>query len=433
MISRLLPPTEMFRNISTLVTGSFIAQLVPVVLQGVLRRIYPAEEFGVFAVFVGITGILMVSATLRYEMAVVLPQKQSDAVNMTFAGIFVSLVFSLAMLITILIWHQPILDFLNVEKTYSSMLYFIPPAIFLFSTYQVMNYYLVKYKAYGAIASNKISRRVAEGAGQVALGFAGKLTTGLIVGNMAGHIMNVLAGWWQMGRNGFSVRLFSWKRQWELLVKYREFPMFNLVPAFLNALCLHLPLIFVNKYYTQETTAYFDLARQVLVLPASILTISISQVVLQTITNKNQTGQSIKHDIRKLLLTLSLLGLGMITVTLLWAPPLFAVYAGEGYETSGHFARIIVAGAAIKLIVSPVSSMFFPLGKLRMISLWQTFYFVAIMVLPLFTWLKVETFLMVYLTIDLLAYGILLIMILLQTKSYERNLKARNRPVDISF
>ncbi len=423
MLNRILPPTDMFRNISTLVAGSFIAQLVPVLLQSILRRIYPAEDFGVYAVFIGVTGILMVAATLRYEMAVVLPEKKSDSVNMVFAGIFISLLFSLLMFMVIEIWCKRILLFLNVDTSHSFMLYYLPPAVFLFSTYQVINYYLVKYKAYRAIATNKISRRLAEGAGQVGLGFAGKLSSGLIWGNVAGHTLNVIAGWWQMKNHGFTVRLFSWKRQWNLILKYREFPLFNLTPAFLNALCMHLPLIFVNKFYTQETTAYFDLARQVLVLPASILTMSISQVVLQSVSSKNQLRQSISGELKKLIFSLTLLGLAMVVVTLLWAPPLFAIYAGPDYEASGHFARIIVAGAAMKLIVSPVSSIFFALGKLRTISIWQALYFFAVMALTFFSHLDIDTFLLAYLAIDLVAYGILLIMIFAQASAYERKLK----------
>ncbi|MFW5706706.1 MAG: lipopolysaccharide biosynthesis protein [Bacteroidota bacterium] len=426
MIKRLLPSTDLFRNISTLVIGTFLAQLVPVLLQSVLRRMYPAEDFGILEVFISITGILMVVSALRFEVAVVLPEKRSDAVNLVFAGMFSSLFFNLLLLMVIILFEQAILQMLNLENRHSFMLYYLPPAIFLFSTYQVFNYYLVRTKAYKDISINKISRRIAEGSGQVLAGLAGKLTMGLIWGNMAGHIVNIAAGWWQMTHNGFDIKLFSLRKQWEMAYKYREYPLFNLIPALLNAVCMHLPLLLVNSFYTPETTAHFGLARLVLILPASILTLSISQVLLQTISEKYREKQSFSGDLKKILLMLGIMGALMSILILLWAPKLFALYAGSEYYISGVYARIFVLGAAIKLVVSPVSSIFIPLKKIKLFSLWQAGYFVLISMLFFARSLDIFTFLGVYLVIDLVAYGTLLIMIIMLTLRYERSLKETN-------
>lgn len=425
MIKRLLPVSDLYRNISTLVVGTFLAQLVPMLLQALLRRLYPAEDWGAFAVFISITGILMVVASLRYEMAVVLPEKRSDAINLTIAGILSALVFNLVLLLVIWVFNPSLVRFLNLSPDHGFILYYLPAAIFLFSTYQVMNYYLVRCKAYKAVSINKISRRISEGAVHTVLGFAGKFSTGLIWGNIAGHVFNVLAGWIQMVRHGFSLKVVSLKKQWELMKKYREFPMYNLIPAFLNAVCMHFPLILVNKFYAQETTAYFDLAKQVLVLPASILALSISQVLLQNIAEKSRKQESISRDIYRILLGLGILAAGMVVIILLWAPGLFSLYAGEDYYTSGVYAQIIVAGAAMKLMVSPLSSIFPALKKIKIVSFWQAFYFLLICTLFLFREADIISFLKVYLLIDLIAYGLLLILIIRLTRNYEKNISKK--------
>lgn len=302
------------------------------------------------------------------------------------------------------------------------MLYYLPASIFLFSTYQVFNYYLVRHKAYRDISVNKISRRISEGGGQLVFALAGKFNTGLIWGNILGHLVNIVAGWIQMLRNGFSVKSFSIRRQWYLAGKYKEYPVYNMLPALLNAICMHLPLLLINKFYDPETTAHFGLARNVLVLPASILTVSISQVLLQSISEKCRAKESFISDLNRILLLLGMMAGVMTILILLWAPKLFALYAGQEYYISGIYARIIVAGAALKLVAAPVSSLIIPLNKIKVYSLWQAVYFLMISGLFLMSHLHIQTFLFVYLIIDLIAYSALLIIILYYSHIYEKSI-----------
>ncbi len=425
MLQRLFPGNDLFKNISTLVVGIFIAQLVPLLLQALLRRLYPAQDFGNFDVFLSLTGILMVAASLRYEMAVVLPERRSDAANLVFAGITLAFLLNLVLLIALFFFHNTFARWLNLDPKYAYLLYFVPAAVFLFGCYQVMNYYLVRYKDFRAVSANKIYRRIVEGFFHVLLGFAGKLSSGLIWGSIIGHVVNVAAGWRQMLRNGFSLRFYSLKRQWELMKEYRKFPLYNMVPAFLNMLCLHFPLILVNIYYGQEITAYFGLAKQVLILPASILTLSISQVLLQNIAEKSRKGISIKKDITRIALMLTLIAIAMTAVISLWAPPLFSIYAGQEYYTSGVYARILVAGVALKLIAAPLSSIFIALKKIKSFSLWQAVYFLLICSLFLFPGIDITTFLIILLFIEITAYGALLIMIFRLQYTYEQNLREK--------
>jgi lipopolysaccharide exporter len=414
---------ELFRNISTLVAGTLVAQFIVVVIQIFLRRIFPAEDFGAFAIYISITGILMILATFRYEMAIVLPEKTSDATNMVFLGIILSFLFNLILFFVIFFFKDQFADLLNLKPSYSFILYFSPVSIFLFSSYQVINYYLVREKKYNAVSVNKISRRFAEGVTQTGLGMAGKYSTGLIYGDITGHLVNNIAGWVQLIRGGFIFRYFSIRSQWQLLLKFREFPVYNLIPSFLNAASMHLPLIMIARLYAQETAAYFDLTRWVLAFPASLLALSISQVMLQSISEKSRKKLSIRSDIRQLIVVLSIISATMVIFIMLWGPWLFSIYAGSEYRISGVFAQILVAGAAIKLVVSPLSSTFIALNRIRLGSVWQAAYFICICSLFLLDGLEVIDFLKIYLAIDIFMYGIYLALILSIVGKYEKNLK----------
>ena len=81
MKQRFEPKSEFSRNILTLMTGTIIAQAIPIAISPILTRIYRPEDFGLYAIFVAIITILGSVASGRYELAIMLPKKDEDAIN----------------------------------------------------------------------------------------------------------------------------------------------------------------------------------------------------------------------------------------------------------------------------------------------------------------------------------------------------------------
>jgi O-antigen/teichoic acid export membrane protein len=79
MISKLKPKSEFTRNVLTLMTGTTIAQVIPIAISPILTRLYSPEDFGEFALFIAIASIFGFIANGRYEMALMLPKKDENA------------------------------------------------------------------------------------------------------------------------------------------------------------------------------------------------------------------------------------------------------------------------------------------------------------------------------------------------------------------
>ena len=75
--------SEFSKNVLTLVTGTTIAQSIPIAISPILTRIYTPEDFGVLALFISITTILGTIANGRYELAIVLPKRDNNALELT--------------------------------------------------------------------------------------------------------------------------------------------------------------------------------------------------------------------------------------------------------------------------------------------------------------------------------------------------------------
>ena len=57
MLTKLKLKSEFTRNVLTLMTGTTIAQAIPIAINPILTRLYTPEDFGVFALFIAITSI----------------------------------------------------------------------------------------------------------------------------------------------------------------------------------------------------------------------------------------------------------------------------------------------------------------------------------------------------------------------------------------
>ena len=79
MISKFKPKSEFSKNVLTLMTGTTIAQAIPIAISPILTRIYTPEDFGKYALFLSLVMIAMSITTLRYEQAFMLPAKSKDA------------------------------------------------------------------------------------------------------------------------------------------------------------------------------------------------------------------------------------------------------------------------------------------------------------------------------------------------------------------
>ena len=143
----------MIKNISILVSGTTIAQLIPIILQPLLRRYFSPEEFGAYAVYLSLIGILFIVASMKYELAIILPEKDKTATNILTLAVLINLVFSFVLLIIIVLFRRPVSNLINLPAQYSIYLYLVPLGVFLYSMYQSINYWLIRKKLFFSISS----------------------------------------------------------------------------------------------------------------------------------------------------------------------------------------------------------------------------------------------------------------------------------------
>jgi O-antigen/teichoic acid export membrane protein len=409
----------LLRNSATLIIGTVFAQLIPILFQPLLRRMFTAEEFGTAALYVTAVGMFVAIANLKYESAIVLPEEDQEANHLVAGGVLITALIALILWLLIFLNESWIVQRFSLANEEAWYLHLLPLSVFLVSSFQCFNLYLIRKKAFKDAARNKVYRRTTEAAAQSASGYFGS-STGLLFGNLVGDIINFFGGFWQAKRLGLNFA-FHLQNILPTLQKYWRFPIYHAFPSLLNTISLTLPVFIVNAAFGKAQTGQFDLSRMVLSLPMALISISLSQVYLQHQAERIRKQEAIVPDFKKVSLTLLLLSLPLAIFLLFFASPLFAFVFGPEWRLAGQLTGVLIFGQTLKFVVSPLSSTLVALQEVRFSALWQILYFAAMLWLYVQPGQNIQDFVWRYCLVDLLAYSCYYGLIYNRVKHYENS------------
>src|SRR6056297_3262662 len=152
------------KNTLTLIFGVGISQIIAILFQLITRRLYSPEVFGAYAVYFSIVSIMVSIVPLQYSRAIVLPAEKKQSTNLLFGTLGIITIFSVLIFIFILLFPDFWKNIVEFPVNYFKWLYFLPLTVIMLASYEAINYWLIRNKAFKASAINKIVRRTSEGA-----------------------------------------------------------------------------------------------------------------------------------------------------------------------------------------------------------------------------------------------------------------------------
>jgi O-antigen/teichoic acid export membrane protein len=412
---------SIIKNLSILVSGTAIAQLVIIGFQIVLRRIFTPDIFGAFSVYMSVVSIMVAVASLRYEQSIVIPKDNRDGYVLTQVSVLISVIIVLLFSVFLFIANDLFLKWIGLTLEYRQWLVFLPISILVFSVYQSISYFLIRLKRFRLVSTNKIIRRLSEGTFQSGIGVYFS-SIGLVLGDILGNVVIIIHSIIRLRGEYLTIKL-NRNRVKELMLRYKSFPIKSTLPSLANTLSSMLPIILVSRFFSSETTGYFDLARVVLVMPLSLISASLSQVLLQRFSEMRNNGSAVKKEMLGIFMLLFIVSVLFVVVIKFFGVYLFSFVFGEQWGNSGHFAEILVYAFAIKFIISPFNSSFIAFEKIGIFSIWQMLYFSLIVSLFFIHFNSIYTFLYTYMIVEIVAYVIVAILNLSILYKYDSNIK----------
>ena len=358
--------SEFKRNVFTLTVGTAIAQVIAVAASPVLTRLYSPEDFGVFAIFMAISGILATIATGKYEIAIVLPEKDEDAVNIVALSVLITFSTCFLFGLIFLFFNGPITELADNEKI-SNWLYFIPLNVLFTCLFVILCNWLTRNKRFRGLALSKIIKSAIVVSLSVVLGIAKLGAAGLIIGALSGAFLVAMLLSIQIWLKDCTKRkLITKKRMIEQAKKYNDFPKFTVFSQLINVLANQLPILLFGIYFSTTVAGFYVLTQRVLDVPISLISNSISEVFKQRASNDYTKYGNCRRIFLKTLKSLALLSFIPFSILFFTAPGLFALVFGEEWREAGVYTQILSPYFFLKFIGNPLSFMFFIADKQKL-------------------------------------------------------------------
>lgn len=349
------PSGSFAAHVLTLMTGTTIAQAIPVAIAPILTRLYTPKEFGVFALFTSLVAMPAIIVTGRYELAIMLPDDDKDAAGLLALSILISISLSILTLLTVWLLNKQIASLLG-DLEIAPWLYWVPFSVFLTGIYQSLNYWLSRKKQYKRLAVSRIYQSVSAASSNLVLGFGGIGASGLIGGNMIGQGFGsavLLSRVWQdykVVKRELSIEVVRANA-----VKYRDFPLINSLHALLDVVQTSGVAFVISIYFGSVVLGFYSLTLSILRAPLNFLGSSVSQVFYQNASETCRIGGDLHKLTRNTMLKLSLVAFPFFLLFFLLAPDMFKIVFGINWEIAGRYTQILSPWLFINFIISPVS------------------------------------------------------------------------------
>lgn len=376
----LLPKSAYARNVLTLMTGTSLAQAIPIAISPILTRLYSPEEFGRFALYMAITMIASVLVTGRYELAILLPRQDRDALQITALAIVLSMTISTALLLIVIFLAQPMAVLLG-DAALIPWLYWIPASTLLLGIYQSLNYWSNRKAQYKRLAISRTAQSTSVALTQMGSGYAGSGASGLVVGQVAGQVLatSVLARLiWREDQR--LIRTLQPLRSLVLAKKYIDFPKYLIAAHGFNSASSQMPVLLLSAFFNTATAGFFTLTQRIIAAPMSLVAGALGDVFRQEAShayiNQGNCEEIYKRTFKRLLL----ISIFPFLIFFFVAPDLFSMIFGEQWRVAGEYAKILTPMAFLQFITSPLSSMFLIAEKQRLDLMWQIFLFLLVLI-----------------------------------------------------
>ena len=317
-----------------------MAQALPLAAAPLLTRLYSPEAFGLQTLFMGLAATLAVLATCRMDLAVVLPEDDSEAVSL--AGFIFCTAFAVGVLSCLAV---PLAGLFSEQALPANWMVLLPLMVGAIAFYQLCQGFASRRREFRKVAQASVGNQVAYVATAITLGLAGAWVQALTLAKIAGQLLGSgLLGRSSAANLAAALRGFSWRGSLAAARKYRQFLMFNTPYSLMGSVARDAPVYTFSAFAAVGAAGYFGLARTMLLAPTLLASNAFSQVFYRE-------AVALKGTQRLEVLTVSLLRFGLVALAPLfafcavWGDAVFVSLFGEGWRVAGVFAMVLAPAA----------------------------------------------------------------------------------------
>lgn len=342
------------RSVVILVGGTAVAQAITVLILPIITRIYSPSDFSLLAVFAGILSIISVIACLRYEMAISLPEKDEDAIDLFALSLVCAAIFAFLLFCVVMVWSREISIILRQPKL-ENYLYLLPLGVFLSSAYSATQYWATRKKNFKGIASTRFKQSISGAVVQIGLGLYGFVPIGLLLGQIINNGAGALSLVKDLLKKDFLlIKSLRLKKIFSVAGTYKQYPQYSTPEALVSIVGIQAPLIIIAAISLGAEAGYLLLASRVMLVPTMLVGKAVALVYTSRVAEEYRNGQLTEFTIS----TVSGLvkaGVGPFLFIGILSPIVFPLVFGSQWLRAGELALLMTPMLVMQFLSAPIS------------------------------------------------------------------------------
>jgi O-antigen/teichoic acid export membrane protein len=345
------------RNVAVLMIGTVAGQAIPVLISPLISRMYTPADFGVYSLFTSLGLLIGVVSAGRYEMAIMLPRRDDEALSLVRLCVRLLPLVSIGFAVPLVLFHRPIAALVKNEAA-AGWLGWTAAAGFSIGLFQTVTLWLNRKNRYRDMTLSKIMQAGIAAACMLGIGALAAGPAGLVLGFLFSQMLpalwfgrevlrRTLAG--DSGAPGCGLR--------EVAVRYRDFPAVNALHAFTDQLQASGIVFLISALFNITVCGYYGFTMRVLRTPLLFIGRAVSQVFYQKAAETFNAGRDLHGMVKRAMIRLALVGAPIFGLIYLTAPFVFGVVFGEKWRPAGEYARILAPWLFFNFISSSLSQL----------------------------------------------------------------------------
>lgn len=337
--------------------GTLLAQVINVLVQPILTRVFPAEELGIYTYLISLATIVIPVASLKLDMLIVSEEDDNEAQYITDTCIIITLLISIIYASVIMIGYHAS-DY-NIFNKYGVIIYIVPFIVFSNGIRFLFISYLNRYKEYKKISAIAVIREIIRAIIQVGAGFTSLGVLGLSLGYAISPIFGLNI---QMKEyvNKIKIRSkISLKKINEIIFDKGKRQILFLVPAqFINSFSASIVTVSITALFSAKVLGYYSAGARILDIPIIFITSNVSKVCYQRISENVANKKPVLKiliSVISVLSIVSILGFGILYVI---APKLAEFVFGTEYGNTGIYIRNLCIMYTVRLVATSFNGIY---------------------------------------------------------------------------
>ena len=367
---------SLWRGIMHMGLGTILAQMINILAQPILTRLFSAETLGIYTYLISMATIVIPVASLKLDMLIVSEPDDSEAQYITDLCIIINIVIASLYAGILLIGY--FLPQNNIFNKYGCVIFLIPLLVltnglrFLFISYNN------RYKRYKLISSVAILREWVRAVIQVISGFLRfgtvMLTMGYAVSPLVGLHLQMKDYLKNLRRRNYASVA---KMKNILLIKGRR-QILYLVPAqFINSFSASLLTISITSLFSANTLGYYSAGTRILDIPIVFITSNVSKVCYQRISEDVANKNPVLKTLTSIIMVLSVVSIGGFGILYLIAPVISKIVLGAGYEVAGYYIRCLCVMYGLRFVATSFAGLYTVFNR-QNIELWLNVFLILV-------------------------------------------------------